>query len=156
MNRIGHYIILLLVLIVQSTLVDLISVGGYKPDLALVFFLLMFARKGGFSAVFAGFGIGLAQDLLGGGILGLNALSKAAAGYLLAKLFPEKIPDERWLYWGGLTLTVLVHDLIYWYIAGQTEYLGIGQLIYLQVLPQFVYNTFLVLLSAFLFSESRR
>ncbi len=137
-------------------MVDLIALRGFKPDLALVFFLLYFSRIGNYHTVLAGFGVGLAQDLFGGGFLGVNALAKTAAGFLLAKLFPEKPPEEKWLFLSGLLICVFLHDSVYWFIQGQTEYQGILNLLWRQVLPSALYNGFLTFLAWLIFTRKRR
>lgn len=156
MKRFSPYIILLLLLAAQVTVLDLLIVRGFKPDLVLIYFLFHFSRIGGFQTVIAGFGIGLLQDLFGGGFIGVNALAKTLAGFLLAKLFPEKVPEEKWLYLGRLFLCIILHDFALWFIEGQAEYQGIGALLFRQVLPSVLYNGFLTFLASIIFIRKRR
>lgn len=87
-------LILLAALLFQTTLLELVRFH-IKPDLVLIlviFFALLNGIKPG--AVF-GAAAGLAQDLVGGRYLGLNALALAitalAVGYLESKVFKENL-----------------------------------------------------------------
>jgi rod shape-determining protein MreD len=139
-------VILLLLIILQSTVVDLIAIRGIKPDLVLIFFLLYFAGSGGVKSILAGFGLGLLQDLAGGGFLGVNCLAKSVAGFTLSKLFPQKIPEEKWLFVSGLLVCILLHDLVIHYIYNQGKYSGFFNLLIGTVLPFAAYNYLGILL----------
>ena len=156
MKKIKPYIILLILYGAQATVVNLITLKGYKPDLILVFFLLQFSSVGGYRTVVAGFGIGLFQDLFGGGFWGANALSKTLTGFLLGKLFSQRVPGERWLFLSGLFTCIFLHDFIFWFIKGQTEYQGFFPFLWRQVLPSMLYNSFLTFLATFLFIKKKR
>ncbi|MBI2877458.1 MAG: rod shape-determining protein MreD [Candidatus Tectomicrobia bacterium] len=69
-----------LTVFLQPTLVQYLSVGGARSDLCLVVVLylgLSRTQGGNYGIV-----VGLLQDLAGGGILGLNTLSKGLLGLL--------------------------------------------------------------------------
>jgi rod shape-determining protein MreD len=66
---------------------------GLEPDMALIV-----AVFGGFmypplAAAALGFGVGLLQDTLSGGLLGVGALSKGLTGLLWARLWRQVIGD---------------------------------------------------------------
>lgn len=82
-------------LVAQTTLLPLIAYNGIKPDLLLIITVsagLLFGREHG---VGIGFFAGLLQDLAAGGVFGLNTLSKLllgfAAGSAERKVFKEHI-----------------------------------------------------------------
>lgn len=65
----------------QTTVVPVVAFGGVVPDIPLVLTILVALRRGSELGLLTGFGFGLAQDLLGGGLLGIQALSKGAIGF---------------------------------------------------------------------------
>ncbi|MBI1986938.1 MAG: rod shape-determining protein MreD [Nitrospinae bacterium] len=69
-----------LTVFLQPTVVQYVSLGGSRSDLCLIMALYMglFRAQGGNYGVI----VGLLQDLSGGGILGLNTLSKGLLGLL--------------------------------------------------------------------------
>lgn len=69
-----------LTVFLQPTLVQYVSIGGSRSDLCLIMalYLGLFRSQGGNYGVV----VGLLQDLSGGGILGVNTLSKGLLGLL--------------------------------------------------------------------------
>ena len=81
---------------VQTTLLEIFSLGGVTPDLALIFAIycgVHFQRNGGIGA---GIIIGFVQDCLSGGLLGVNTLSKGLAG-LFFSVLKDKIVIEGFI-----------------------------------------------------------
>ena len=125
---------------------DLIEIAGFKPDLILLFLLMRYSGRGVLTPVFMGFGLGLIQDILGGGFLGVFALSKSIAGFVIGKIFPEKKPEEKWLWLFGIIMCIIMHDLISQYIFSQGNYSKSYLFLVNQVLPQLAYNCFAAVL----------
>ena len=81
---------------VQTTILEIFSLGGVTPDLALIFAVycgVHFQRNGGIGA---GIIIGFVQDCLSGGLLGINTLSKGLAG-LFFSVLKDKIVVEGFI-----------------------------------------------------------
>ncbi len=80
------FIYLVLIFSLQTTLLDLFSIGGITPDLALILtvYCATLLRKNGGIAM--GFGLGFVQDCLSGGVLGINTLSKSLIGFTFSTL----------------------------------------------------------------------
>jgi rod shape-determining protein MreD len=72
--------------LVQSTLAPLLGVGGVVPDVPVVLVVLMGLRQGPEVGCLLGFALGLAEDVVAGGPLGLHALSKALLGFVAGAL----------------------------------------------------------------------
>lgn len=73
---------LALLLILQLTLVELIAYKNFRPDLlliGLIYFTLMYGQIPG---MLAGFFFGLLLDILSGGVIGANSLSKTSASFV--------------------------------------------------------------------------
>ena len=67
--------------VLQSTVVAAKSVGGVTPDVPLILTVLIALRNGPESGCLAGFVAGLLQDATGGGLVGVQALTKGLAGF---------------------------------------------------------------------------
>ena len=81
---------IVLCLIFQTTLVHIVSIGSIMPDLPIMILFLLGIRAGILPGIYAGFFLGLGQDLYSPSILGQNALAKTALGFF-AGLFNEKL-----------------------------------------------------------------
>ena len=73
-------------LILQTTILPFLRLGGVMPDLLLVLVIFNALFNGSLAGGIVGFTVGLTQDLLGGHYLGLGALSGFVAGYLIGCL----------------------------------------------------------------------
>ena len=72
--------------LIQSTVVPVLGIGGIVPDLPLVLVVLLALRRGPETGCAVGFTLGLLQDAIVGGPLGLQALSKAVVGFMTGDL----------------------------------------------------------------------
>lgn len=72
--------------LVQSTLAPIFGVGGVVPDLPILLVVLLALRRGPEVGCLIGFALGLAQDVVAGGPLGLHALTKALVGFVAGGL----------------------------------------------------------------------
>jgi rod shape-determining protein MreD len=95
MNILIWFGVLVVTIILQSTLMPLISIKGIHPDLLLVLVVSYALLSGKESGVGVGFFAGLLQDLVSGSIFGINTLSKLATGYIFGlaerKVFKEHV-----------------------------------------------------------------
>lgn len=90
------YLLLLgVILILQSTVMESVAIAGIKPDLVMLLVVLNGFLLGPREGAFLGFAGGIIEDLFSGSYIGLNALSKMAAGYLAGaageRLYRENI-----------------------------------------------------------------
>jgi rod shape-determining protein MreD len=72
--------------LVQSTLVPVLGFRGVVPDLPIVLVVLLALRRGPEAGCLTGFALGLIQDAIVGGPLGLQAFSKAVVGFVAGEL----------------------------------------------------------------------
>ncbi len=68
--------------VLQSTVFNWITLGGVKPDLALVILVYAAVRRGSLLGETAGFASGLVEDALSLSPLGFHALSRTVVGFL--------------------------------------------------------------------------
>ncbi len=137
----------------QAVLLGPLSVWGIRPDLFLLLVFLVSQRVSPEAATILGFLIGLCQDGLSGGPLGLRAFTDSLMGFLAAGLSHHMYTDKpRALFWlllggsaaaGGITLILLMFFLgprpfasaLLWVIAPEALYTAaVGVLIF--CLPQ--------------------
>lgn len=89
----------------QAALLGPISVGDVRPDLFLLLVFLLSPRVDPETATLQGFGIGLCQDALSGGPLGLRAFTYALLGFVAAwlshDLATERPLAQFWLLLAG-------------------------------------------------------
>lgn len=88
-------VLIVLALVLQATLVPLITIKGVRPDLLLIIVVSSGLLLGKEQGLGLGFFAGLLQDLASGNIFGLNLLAKMATGFLAGvaerKVFKENI-----------------------------------------------------------------
>lgn len=83
-------------LVLQATIIPLVSYQGVWPDLLLILVVSSSLLLGKEQGVCIGFFSGLLQDLAGGNIFGVNTLSKLMIGYLFG-LAERQVFKEHFL-----------------------------------------------------------
>lgn len=118
MNFLKSLGVLVLALIIQQTLVRLISIGTIRPDLLMIALVAISMRYGAVVGLFSGLVIGLIQDVYAIEALGANALAKCLIGYFTG-LLDEKVikvmPATKVFF---LAIAFISHDIIYSLSAG--------------------------------------
>ncbi len=87
-----YLIILLLIIPVQASLFNMLSLAGIKPDLALALLYAIGLLTGPGEAVLAGVGIGLVQDIGSASLIGLNGFTRGLIG-LFAGFLGRRVLD---------------------------------------------------------------
>jgi rod shape-determining protein MreD len=148
----------LLIILLQTTLVRFLAVGGLEPDIVLVWIVFYALRRGQISGTIAGFASGLLLDLLSGadGMLGLAALSKTVVGFLTGYYFNEnKTLQTLGSYRSVLILAgmAFVHNLIYFTIFLQGTDVGVWGTLALYGIPSAAYTAAIGLLPMFAYAR---
>ncbi len=73
-------------LLLQSTVLEYVSIGGVKPDLSLVILIFIASRTGSMIGQISGFAAGMIQDLISYPPLGFYALIRIVIGAVYGKL----------------------------------------------------------------------
>ena len=76
--------------VLQSTLIPHVAIMGVKPDLLLLALFILSTKVGVMPGVYAGFILGLGQDLFSPSLLGQNALAMTVTGAVCG-LFNERV-----------------------------------------------------------------
>lgn len=134
-------------LLLQATVFNFISIGGIKPELAMVLIILNGFLRGSREGAFLGFAGGIIQDLLYGGYVGIGALSQMTAGYLAGLAEPHLYKDKSVIVAGVTFLATVGGEICYWVLllfAGVG--VGFGTALLEVILPLALYNALLALL----------
>src|SRR5437667_6268200 len=70
----------------HATLAPALRIGDVAPDIPLIVVVLLALRRGPEFGAIGGFAAGLLQDVAGGGLVGAQALTKAALGFTLGAI----------------------------------------------------------------------
>lgn len=127
--------------LVQCTVVPVVGVGGVVPDVPVVLTVLLALRYGAEAGCLTGFALGLAQDAVAGGPLGLHALSKGLVGFVAGDL-PRWILVTRPIVPVGLAIVATVVDgLARFAVLQLFQYPApLGELFTRVIVPQAGYN----------------
>jgi rod shape-determining protein MreD len=129
--------------LVQSSVVPSWSVGGVTPDLPLILTALIALRRGPEAGCLVGFAAGLLQDATGGGLLGVQALSRGLAGFAMGLL-----PGRFWVghplvQIPGLMLLTVAEGFLRFGLLQLFHFpASFGELLVHVILPQALYNGF--------------
>lgn len=129
MNRLARYLFLgLCVVVLQTLLIPLIGIFNQRPDLVVVFALILGAFEGPAIGSLAGFLVGLAVDLYHPPTLGAGAMAGTVVGYLGGKVQVFLDLDHSLNQLTAFTVGHLVHNAFYLSVAaiqGEADLFGL-------------------------------
>jgi rod shape-determining protein MreD len=99
------------VVIIQLTVIPLISIQGVVPNLILIAVVYFSIANGQIFGTVTGASYGLVFDLISGSLVGSNMLSNTVAGFI-AGYFSGETKREKYLYTYSFSLVVLISALI--------------------------------------------
>jgi|SRR5215470_4109895 len=139
--------------VLQSTVVAVAGVAGVAPDVPLILTVLIALRYGSESGCLAGFVAGLMQDAAGGGLVGVQALTKGLAGFGMGLLVGRFWVSNPLVQVPGLVLLSIAEGLGRFLLLQMFHYpAAFGDLMLHVILPQALYNgligTFCILAEA--------
>jgi len=130
--------------VAQATVVPALRIGDVAPDLPLILVVLLALRRGPEVGGLAGFAMGLLQDAAGGGIIGVQALTKALVGFAVGALAGELLGTQPLVQVPGLALLTIAEGLLRFGFLKLFHFpVPFGELMIYVVLPQALYNGFL-------------
>jgi rod shape-determining protein MreD len=116
-----HYVrsalVALALLILQTTFIPFLSIGGFLPDILLIWVVYVAVRHGQMEATITGFLVGLLQDAVSMQFFGLGALTKTIAGFVAGYFFNENSTEQTLGSYRFLTIILVssfVHNIIYY------------------------------------------
>jgi rod shape-determining protein MreD len=130
--------------VAQATVAPALRIGDVLPDLPLIVVALLALRRGPEFGCVAGFAAGLLQDAAGGGLIGVQALTKALAGFAIGALGAELRVTQPLVQVPGLALLTILEGLVRFGLLKLFHFgVPFGELMLYVVIPQAVYNGFL-------------
>ena len=128
----------------QATLAPALRIGDVAPDLPLIVVVLLALRRGPEFGCLAGFVAGLLQDATGGGLIGVQALTKALVGFAIGALGGGLLVTQPLVQVSGLAVLTVVEGLVRFGLLKLFHFgVPFGELMIYVVLPQALYNGFL-------------
>ncbi|MBF8293567.1 MAG: hypothetical protein HW389_112 [Bacteroidetes bacterium] len=107
----------LALLLLQTTFVPFLSIGGFLPDPLLLWVVYVAIRRGQMEATITGFLVGLLQDAVSMQFFGLSALTKTIAGFVAGYFFNDNNTEQTLGSYRFLTILFLssfVHNIVYY------------------------------------------
>ena len=104
-------------LILQTTFIPFLSVGGFLPDLFVIWVVYVAIRRGQLEAAVAGFAVGLLQDAVTTQFFGLAALSKTVCGFAAGYFYNENNTEHTLGSYRFILIVLLcslIHNFIYY------------------------------------------
>ena len=125
----------------QTTWLELFSFGGVTPDLILVWVVHCGVRRSRTLGIGVGVVLGLVQDSLSGGVLGVNTLSKGLSAYFFSTL-KGKFYVVGIIPIGIFLILASIFDGLVFYLSMGTIFKGdVSSSFFYQMLPFYsIYN----------------
>ncbi len=145
--------------IAHATVAPAIRVADVAPDIPLIVVVLLALRRGPEFGSLAGFAAGLLQDAAGGGLLGVQALTKAVLGFSIGSIGARLRVTQPLVQVPGLVLLSVLEGLLRFAVLNLFRFPArFSELMTYVVLPQALYNGFLgaALVLALAWAESHR
>jgi rod shape-determining protein MreD len=116
-----HYVrstlAILVLLLLQTTFVPFLSIGGFLPDVLLIWVVYIAVTRGQLEAIITGFAIGLLQDAVTVQFFGLSALTKTLAGFAAGYFYNDNLTEQTLGSYRFLLIVLFssfVHNLVYY------------------------------------------
>jgi rod shape-determining protein MreD len=134
----------------HATLAPALRIGDVAPDIPLIVVVLLALRRGPEFGCAAGFAAGLLQDVAGGGLLGVQALTKALVGFGLGSMAGRLRVTQPLVQVPGLVLLTVAEGLARFTLLQMFRFPApFTELMTYVVIPQALYNGFLGALLVF-------
>jgi len=146
MNTIIWLVVIVIVIVMQSTLIPLIGINGICPDLLLVVVVSYALLSGKEKGVGMGFFAGLLQDLAFGSIFGINTLSKLATGYICGLAERKVFKEHVLLPVAATAVATIFNGLVMFIVLFMLGYkVDIGSAIMNNIVPLVGYNVIIAI-----------
>lgn len=128
----------------QATLAPALRIADVTPDIPLIMVVLLALRRGPEFGCVAGFAAGLLQDVAAGGLIGVQALTKALVGFGIGAAGGRLRVTQPLVQVPGLIILTIAEALARFALLQLFRFPApFGELMTYVVLPQALYNGFL-------------
>jgi rod shape-determining protein MreD len=145
--------------IAHATLAPALRIADVAPDIPLIVVVLLALRRGPEFGCLGGFAAGLLQDAAGGGLIGVQALTKALVGFGVGTLGGRLRVTQPLVQVPGLVVLSVLEGLVRFALLKLFHFpAAFGDVMIYVVLPQALYNGFLgaALVLAIAWTEAQR
>ena len=130
--------------VAHATVGSALRIADVAPDIPLIVVVLLALRRGPEFGCGAGFAAGLLQDAATGGLLGVQALTKAVIGFAIGALGERLTVSQPLVQVPGLVLLSLLEGLARFGLLQLFHFPApFGELLMYVIVPQALYNGFL-------------
>jgi rod shape-determining protein MreD len=130
--------------LVHATLAPALRIADVSPDIPLIVVILLALRRGPEFGCAAGFVAGLLQDVAAGGLLGVQALTKALVGFGLGAAGGRLRVTQPLVQIPGLVLLTVAEGVVRFALLQLFRFPApFGELMTYVILPQALYNGFI-------------
>jgi len=127
--------------VAQASVVSTFTVSGATPDLPIMLTLFWALRRGPEAGCAAGFLAGLFYDVAGGGLVGVQALTKALIGFGLGLAAGPMRGESPLVQVPALVLVTIAEGVMRWALLQLFHYpASLTALLAEVILPQALYN----------------
>ena len=128
----------------QATLAPALRIADVAPDIPLIVVVLLALRRGPEFGCAAGFVAGLLQDVAAGGLIGVQALTKALVGFGIGAAGGRLRVTQPLVQVPGLVLLTMAEAVVRFALLQLFRFPApFGEMMVFVVLPQALYNGFL-------------
>jgi rod shape-determining protein MreD len=128
----------------QGSVAPVLSLAGITPDLPLIVTVFVALQRGPATGCLTGFVAGFLQDMAGGGLIGVQALTKALAGFGMGLLVGRFWVSSPLVQVPGLVLLTVAEGVVRYCLLQFFHFpASLGELMVHVILPQALYNGFL-------------
>jgi rod shape-determining protein MreD len=130
--------------VAHGSLASLLQVGDVAPDIPLIVVVMLALRMGPEFGCVGGLIAGLLQDVTTGGLIGVQALTKALTGFAIGAWSARLSVTSPLVQVPGLVLLTICEGLVRFGLLKLFRFPApFGELMVYQVFPQALYNGFL-------------
>ncbi len=145
MKHIYYVGILVFAVVMQITILDVLSVKDISPDLVIIALFFVALRGDRYEITALGFLAGILLDSSGAGILGANALAKSIAGFLAVTLLSFKNILHLYELLGIFAIIAFVNSFVLHFIVFVGHH-SFWALLFSKSIPSLVYTIVLFLI----------
>ena len=147
MQQVKWIVIFFVVMVVQSSFVQLIAIHDIRPDLLIIILIFYSFQCGQTKATIMGFFVGLVQDILTGGVLGiseralgLSSFTKSISGFLSGFSAKRDRPHTAKSFIITLLTVTFIHNILFYYLYTIGEGIESLDLMLYRIIPSSLYT----------------
>jgi rod shape-determining protein MreD len=144
-------LIFIAALVLQTSFVPVIAIGGVRPDLLVIALFFFSVKYGVIPGMFAGFFLGLGQDLYSPSLLGQNALAKTVIGAFVGMFNVRMMRTDSMIKTLLLLVTFLINDMLFYIIQIVKLHESVGVLFMGLLTKTFPRTLYSIVIAAFFF-----